>query len=168
VRHTRGHHPDFDEWERIPDVIDHGRAIAIGNNRYTNGPTNIHILTEGDTALVVIAAPVPASRRKQGHAARTIALTAFRDDAQKIADWAKRYENKNALSPSDVNQTTSCADGSSSLPRSADGEHSANLFREGVTDTRIAALDAEVNNLLDKSQTLEQPARGAIRKMDRE
>jgi len=49
VRHIRKHHPGFNERERIPDVIEQGQSIPIGNDRFTNGPTNIHILPEGDS-----------------------------------------------------------------------------------------------------------------------
>ena len=147
VRHIRKHHPDFNEWDRIPDVIEQGRSIPIGNNWITSGPTNIHVFPEGNTSLIVIAAPVAATRN-QGHPARTITLTAFRDNSAKFAEWEERFKKENAHSPSDVNQTTSRADGTSSLPRSADAEHTANLFREGAFEFNIDSLDAEVNTLL--------------------
>ncbi|MDR2503334.1 MAG: ssDNA-binding domain-containing protein, partial [Deltaproteobacteria bacterium] len=149
VRHIRSHHPDFNEWERIPDIVEHGRTIPVGIDKFTNSPTKIYILEEGDKSFVVIGASVSGSQRKEGHIARTVTLTAFHDDTTKVLHWASRHEKENALSPSDVNQTTSRADGYSSLPRSADAEHPTNLFRDGVP-VSINELDEEVNGFLQE------------------
>lgn len=83
VRHIRSGHPDFAEWERIPDVIRNGEHALLGNNRVTGKETYAFVLHDADgRSTVVVGAPASG---KSGN--RITVLTAFRDSRKGVEDW---------------------------------------------------------------------------------
>lgn len=88
VKHIAASHPDFSEWGRIGDVVNNGRAEALGKNRVTGGDTVAFVLEDGDGSMVVIGAPT--SGRKGN---RLLVLTAFRDGTQAVRNWIQEQQN---------------------------------------------------------------------------
>ncbi|MDR1125723.1 MAG: hypothetical protein LBM64_06640, partial [Deltaproteobacteria bacterium] len=147
VRHIRRRHPEFTEWDRIPDAIEGGHAVAIGKSRYTQAPAFAYILDEGDTSLVVLGSPV-AGNQKRNRPGRVVTLTSFRGDTAAINGWAAKYEN--AASPSGQNQTPSGARG---LRASLPSEDAPLSPQSGVSEQIIKSLNAEVNEIVESGES---------------
>lgn len=141
VRHIERRHPEFAEWEKIPEIIEKGEALYLGESRYTGAAAYAYILNDGGMARVVIGSPLKgnAKRKRPG---RFVTLTAFRDNGAAVSQWAARYGN--AASPSGETRTPPGARGSrASLP-----SEKASLGPQGdITSPRIAAINAELKEI---------------------
>jgi hypothetical protein len=149
ARHIREGHPDFTEWDRIPEAIEKGEQTSIGKNMSTGTDTVSYILPEGESALVVIAAPDVGGKGRKNKPTRTVVLTAFKGKAVAVEDWTK---NRKAASPPVVSQATPHAKASFQPAPITD------LFRSDLSEEIISQIGEEVNILLGKDKTLSQYA----------
>ena len=148
VQHIKQRHPDFSEWERIPDVIEIGQVNPVGFSDYAQSQAYAYVLNEGNTSLIVLAADVPGNLRRR-RPSRHVVLTAFRDNSQKVSNWLERFANKNAASPSGKNQIP---------PGARQIERPASLEPQSG-ESNITTLDAEVKALRQgNGNTLYKPA----------
>ena len=151
VAHIWNHHPDFDSWEEITDVIDSGEQNIVGVARFTNKEATLFHVQDGEKIKAVIASPVKANQNKK-LPERYVVLTAFEDNAIKFNDWLSRYKNKNtALSPTD----SSSADGTSRMPRSANEAEQSLSEKSSVDKPKLTELDEEIKRIV-KPQSLKQ------------
>ncbi len=96
VSHITAGHPEFSEWDRIPEVIERGKATFVGRNEATGTDSFVYTLEDGDSTLVVIAAPAVGGKGRKNKPTRTVVLTAFRDSSEAVKNW---LENNKAASP---------------------------------------------------------------------
>ena len=152
AKHISGRHPDFTDWERIAEVIEKGgdSKIPLGKNTATGTETAVYHITEGDEALVVIAAPEVGGRGRKDKPTRTVVLTAFRDDDAGFQAWLAN-KKRGIASPS-VEPTPPSAK-AVGQPAPITGPQSDAISQN------INRIDQEVNELLAKGDTFEQPAR---------
>ncbi len=143
AKHITEGHPDFTEWERIPEVIERGRTIPAGPNRATGTDAVIYTLEDNGSTLVVVGAPNVGGRRREP---RTMILTAFRDSTEGVKNWLAN--NKAASSPSV--RLSHPDPGSRDV--SPSGPQSGNL--------NISKIEQEVNALKKKTDSFKQAADG--------
>lgn len=98
VKHIRKEHPDYADWDRIPEIIENGKVIPAGRNETTGTDTVIYTLDDGDSTLVVVAAPNVGGRGRRNKPTRTVVLTAFTEKTAAVENWVAN--NKAASSPS--------------------------------------------------------------------
>lgn len=94
VRHIKERHPDFKNWDKIPDVLENGRSQRLGPNRLTGKDAYLFTLQDGDKTVGVIGAPVTSKNRGN----RIVVLTAFRDSDSGIQNWATHFKKEEAVS----------------------------------------------------------------------
>ncbi len=146
AKHITESHPDFTEWERIPEVIEQGEAIPAGPNRATGTDSVIYTLEDGDSTLVVVAAPNVGGRKKEP---RTMVLTAFRDSTAGVNNWVA---NNKAASPSSVR-----------LSHPDPGSQDVAPSSPGSGNSNISKIENEVKALQKKPESLEQSSGGGPR-----
>ncbi|MDR2745118.1 MAG: hypothetical protein LBB66_08025, partial [Desulfovibrio sp.] len=146
VRHIRNEHPDFVEWERIPEVIESGgERVEIGKNRVTGTEAFVYALSDGESTLVVVAAPDVGGKGKKDKKTRTVILTAFRENSAAVENWIANKKAAFSQSTGELLPNPDMRDVNPSGPQSGVG-------------TSISQIDEEVNSLLGKGKSFEQPA----------
>ena len=145
AKHIDNKHPDFDDWELVPKVIEEGDQTPVGRNTVTHTDTVIYSLENNGEAVVVVAAPDVGGKGRKDKPTRTVILTAFRENSGAVNNWLAI--KKAALSPSVEELQLN--------PRP--NEQAIITGPEGG-DSKIAKFDQEVNELLEKKATFEQSA----------
>lgn len=102
VAHIRKGHPTFTEWSRLPEVIENGEQTPAGPNRVTGTNSIAYVLNEGDSSLVVVAAPDIGGTGRKNRVKRTIVLTAFRDSSSAVSNWLANNEAASSQSVEDL------------------------------------------------------------------
>ena len=155
VIHINEGHPDFGDWEIIPEVIVNGEKTPVGKNRTTGTDTFVYKLDDNGESMVVIAAPNVGGRGRKDKPTRTIILSAFRENERAVNNWLAT--KKAASSPSDGELHLNPHPTEQMIPSGPQGG-----------DSKIAKLEREVNELIgaDKKSFLQAGEAGQRGRLD--
>lgn len=85
-KHIRNKHPDFDDYESIYDVVQHGEHFDAGLYKNMNAQAHVFVRNEGKNSMVVVAAQVDGKE----HGKRVYVITAYKDSSKRVENDIKK------------------------------------------------------------------------------
>ena len=137
ARHIRQRHPDFTEWDKIPEIIDKGTIDRLDKNRVTGGDVDVYYYEENGMGYAVLGSSIEG--KKKGR--RVVVLSAFDGSPAGVKHWIQDELNA-------IRKNAASSQSAEDLQRNPHPKAVPSGPENGALDASIIPSDADGKTLL--------------------